>query len=137
MKLQRWFRDVTRSPASTVGSSVKEADIQREFDHMRGRSRPCARNSASICPERVAAKRSQADETEPAQTSENFAVAPERRPATPARGRPGGLARAREAWRYSDGTFMSENEKEFMTEEYELLEYERYASRWSSESGRS
>ncbi len=35
-------------------------------------------------------------------------------------GRAGGLARARRAWRYSDGTFMPESEKlEFYREEYE------------------
>lgn len=40
------------------------------------------------------------------------------------RGRAGGLARARSAWRYFDGTFVPESEK---LEAYRL-EYERYAS---------
>lgn len=40
------------------------------------------------------------------------------------RGRVGGLARARSAWRYSDGTFMPESEK---FEAY-CEEYERYAA---------
>jgi hypothetical protein len=40
------------------------------------------------------------------------------------RGRPGGLARARRAWRYFDGTFMPESEK---FEAYRA-EYERYAA---------
>jgi hypothetical protein len=39
------------------------------------------------------------------------------------RGRAGGLARARSAWRYFDGTFMPESEKF----EADRLEYERYA----------
>jgi hypothetical protein len=40
------------------------------------------------------------------------------------RGRAGGLARARKAWRYFDGTFMPESEK---AEAYRA-EYERYAA---------
>jgi len=40
------------------------------------------------------------------------------------RGRAGGLARARSAWRYLDGTFMPESEK---SEAY-LADYERYAA---------
>jgi hypothetical protein len=40
------------------------------------------------------------------------------------RGRAGGLARARSAWRYWDGTFMPESEK---SEAY-LADYERYAA---------
>jgi hypothetical protein len=40
------------------------------------------------------------------------------------RGRAGGLARARGAWRYFDGTFMPESEK---SEAY-LADYERYAA---------
>jgi len=39
------------------------------------------------------------------------------------RGRAGGLARARSAWRYFDGTFMPESEKL----KADRLEYERYA----------
>jgi hypothetical protein len=39
------------------------------------------------------------------------------------RGRAGGLARASTAWRYFDGTFMPESEKEAA----DLNEYERYA----------
>jgi hypothetical protein len=41
------------------------------------------------------------------------------------RGRAGGLARARRAWRYLDGTFMPESEKEAAY----LEDYERYARR--------
>lgn len=40
------------------------------------------------------------------------------------RGRAGGLARTRNAWRYFDGTFMPESEKH----EFYRVEYERYAS---------
>jgi len=40
------------------------------------------------------------------------------------RGRGGGLARARTAWRYVDGTFMPESEKQKVYRE----EYERYAA---------
>lgn len=40
------------------------------------------------------------------------------------RGRAGGLARAKTAWRYFDGTFMPESEKESAY----LEEYERYAA---------
>ncbi len=40
------------------------------------------------------------------------------------RGRAGGLARARSAWRYLDGSFMPDSEKF----EASLLEYERYAA---------
>jgi hypothetical protein len=42
----------------------------------------------------------------------------------PPRGRAGGLARARSAWRYFDGTFMAESQK---TAAY-LAEYERFAA---------
>ena len=44
------------------------------------------------------------------------------------RGKAGGLARARVAWRYSDGTFMSESERDAAIEKFELAEYERYAA---------
>ena len=44
------------------------------------------------------------------------------------RGRAGGLARAKTAWRYSDGTFMPEAERTMAIEEFELAEYERYAA---------
>jgi hypothetical protein len=40
------------------------------------------------------------------------------------RGRAGGLARARSAWQYFDGTFMSESSKL----EARIAEYERYAT---------
>lgn len=40
------------------------------------------------------------------------------------RGRAGGLARARSAWRYFDGTFMPESEKS----EANLADYERFAA---------
>jgi hypothetical protein len=43
------------------------------------------------------------------------------------RGKAGGLARARSAWRYQDGTFMRESEREAAIEEWKLAEYERYA----------
>jgi hypothetical protein len=43
------------------------------------------------------------------------------------RGKAGGIARARNAWRYLDGTFMPESEREAALEESELAEYERYA----------
>ncbi len=48
--------------------------------------------------------------------------------ARPARGRAGGLARARTAWRYSDGTFMPESERAATVEELEAQQYERYAA---------
>jgi len=44
------------------------------------------------------------------------------------RGRAGGLARSKEAWRYSDGTFMRDSEKYAAMEEHQLEEYERYAA---------
>jgi hypothetical protein len=44
------------------------------------------------------------------------------------RGKAGGLARVRDAWRYSDGTFMSENECRAVLEEFAAKEYERYAT---------
>jgi hypothetical protein len=44
------------------------------------------------------------------------------------RGRAGGLARARTAWRYLDGTFMPEAERAVAIEELELADYERYAA---------
>ena len=44
------------------------------------------------------------------------------------RGSAGGLARARIAWRYSDGTFMRESERAAAIEELELAEYERFAA---------
>jgi uncharacterized protein YpuA (DUF1002 family) len=44
------------------------------------------------------------------------------------RGRAGGLAGAKTAWRYSDGTFMPEAERTMAIEEFELAEYERYAA---------
>jgi hypothetical protein len=40
----------------------------------------------------------------------------------------GGVARARDAWRYSDGTLMSDREKHAAIAEYEIEEYERYAA---------
>ncbi len=43
---------------------------------------------------------------------------------SPPRGRAGGLARAKTAWRYFDGTFMPESEKDAVY----LEEYERYAA---------
>jgi hypothetical protein len=42
----------------------------------------------------------------------------------PPRGRAGGLARAKSAWRYFNGTFMPESEKRAAY----LQEYERYAA---------
>lgn len=43
------------------------------------------------------------------------------------RGKAGGLARARSAWRYPDGTYIPESEREAAIEQWELAEYERYA----------
>jgi hypothetical protein len=40
----------------------------------------------------------------------------------------GGRARARNAWRYSDGTFMPDGERAAAIEEFEIAEYERYAT---------
>lgn len=48
--------------------------------------------------------------------------------ARPPRGSKGGFARARNAWRYSDGTFMCETERQAAIEELELEDYERYAT---------
>ena len=44
------------------------------------------------------------------------------------RGKAGGIVRARSAWRYSDGTFMSEDERQTAVEGFALAEYERYAA---------
>jgi len=44
------------------------------------------------------------------------------------RGRAGGIARARFAWRYSDGAFMPNEEAERLLEEFELEEYEHHAA---------
>ncbi len=44
------------------------------------------------------------------------------------RGRAGGLARARSAWRYTDGTFMPEGERQTLTEQIEFENYERHAA---------
>jgi len=44
------------------------------------------------------------------------------------RGKAGGLARAQSALRYSDGTFMSEDEHQVAIEEFQLAKYERYAA---------
>ena len=44
------------------------------------------------------------------------------------RGKAGGIARARTAWRYLDGTFMPEAERAAAIEEFELADYERYAA---------
>jgi len=60
--------------------------------------------------------------------SENFERVLRSPTAPVVRGRAGGLSRAREAWRYSDGTFMPESDKEAVIEEYEREEYERYAA---------
>ena len=54
---------------------------------------------------------------------ERFAEAMRAPLPVPPRGRAGGLARAKTAWRYFDGTFMPESE----TEAAYLEEYERYA----------
>ncbi len=40
----------------------------------------------------------------------------------------GGRARARSAWRYADGTFMSEGQRTATIEEFEIADYERYAA---------
>jgi hypothetical protein len=45
------------------------------------------------------------------------------------RGRAGGLARARNAWRHMDGTFVPEAECAAAMEQFELADYERYATR--------
>lgn len=55
---------------------------------------------------------------------ERFAEAMRAPPPLVPRGRAGGLARAKHAWRYFDGTFMPESEKEAVYSE----EYERYAA---------
>jgi hypothetical protein len=44
------------------------------------------------------------------------------------RGRSGGIARARTAWRDSDGTFVSDSERQAAIEKFGLQEYERYAT---------
>jgi hypothetical protein len=44
------------------------------------------------------------------------------------RGVAGGLARTKNAWRYSNGTFMSDAERAAAIEEFEVAEYERYAA---------
>jgi hypothetical protein len=44
------------------------------------------------------------------------------------RGRAGGLVRARTAWRFTDGTFMSESERQAAIDEFELENYERHAA---------
>jgi hypothetical protein len=49
------------------------------------------------------------------------------------RGRAGGLARARSAWRYFDGTFMPESLKM----EARLADYERYATGGRARAGRA
>jgi hypothetical protein len=54
---------------------------------------------------------------------ERFAEAMRAPLPVPPRGRAGGLARAKSAWRYFDGTFMPDSEKEVANVE----EYERYA----------
>ena len=55
---------------------------------------------------------------------ERFAQAMRASLPLPRRGHAGGLARAKGAWRYLDGTFMPESEKEVMY----IQEYERYAA---------
>jgi hypothetical protein len=59
---------------------------------------------------------------------ERFAAAMRAPLPPPPRGRAGGFARARYAWRYSDGTFMPEAERLAAIEEFETAEYERYAA---------
>jgi hypothetical protein len=44
------------------------------------------------------------------------------------RGQAGGLARARNAWRYADGTFMPEGERVTAIQDAALAEYERFAA---------
>jgi hypothetical protein len=66
------------------------------------------------------------------QEMENFA-----RTTTLVRGRAGGLARAKNAWRYSDGTFMPNGAKEAVIEEYKLAEYGRYAAGERSRAARA
>ena len=48
--------------------------------------------------------------------------------ARPMRGRAGGLARARSAWRYADGAFAANSERDEAIEEFECAEYERCAA---------
>lgn len=44
------------------------------------------------------------------------------------RGVAGGRSRAQSAWRYSDGTFMSDSERAAAVDEFEFAGYERYAA---------
>lgn len=44
------------------------------------------------------------------------------------KGRVGGLARAKTAWRYADGTFLSDSDRTQAIEELEFEKYERYAA---------
>jgi len=119
--------------ADNSESSVKHAGIQREPERLDVelavvRAELAAiRGGRSPWPGRMASEISDAAEAAIGQAIENFARALRRSPVAPTRGRAGGLARAREAWRYSDGTFMPNTERKAAIEECELEEYERYA----------
>jgi len=132
MKLQRWLQSRATLQAERTESSVKHADIQRELSRleaelgaMRAELAALKSATASASPwPRLATEISSAAE---AATSQGMVAGELSRPA-PVRGRAGGLARARDAWRCSDGTFMPDYDKEAEIAEHEIEEYERYAA---------
>jgi len=132
MRLQRWLQGRAKLQADRTESRTKDADIQRELSRLDAglaamRSDIATMKSVgSPWPGRLATEISHAGELAIGQAMDNFARAL-RRPAVPVRGRAGGLARAKDAWRCSDGTFMRDAEKDALIKEHEIEEYERYA----------
>src|SRR5215471_15306939 len=121
MKLKRLVGTFRRIAAQQKTSSAENIIIQRELTRIDGELGAIRAELVSIKSKspssvgRLAAEISCAAEAALRQEG-NFAPEP------PVRGRAGGLARARHAWRCSDGTFMSNCEREAAIEECEHAE---------------
>jgi hypothetical protein len=139
MSLKRWLQSPSRLETDHTQSSAAQADFQRQLD--------LVWQEIAILREQIAAINSSASPHQPGagkasesccggEAPNNYPIEPTaavlpRSSTTPAgdvRGRAGGFARVRDAWRYSDGTFMPDREKEAAIEEYEIQQYERYAA---------
>ena len=151
MKLQRWLQGRAELQADRTESSTKDADIQRELKRFDAEFAAIRAEIAALksvnspgfgrlakevpgAPEAAvgeamggrASDRTLTTPAVPPMRWDNFARVV--RTAAPVRGRAGGLAQARDAWRYSDGTFMSSGEREAAIAEQEIETYERYAA---------
>jgi hypothetical protein len=131
MKLHRWAKRFSKVEAEHASSSVDQATIQREIERLNAevtemRSEIAALKSAAS-PGHVATEIPHTEAATVDQAKKNSARGLVVQP-TPVRGRAGGKARARDAWRCLDGTFMSDRERMAVIEDLEHEEYERHAA---------